>query len=151
MPPTERVPLSGCTPRQNCLPLSPVFVSCDLSYFSTWCLPQSRKSPTSGGELFCVFVAARCLCLVYGRPHQRIPVAYVLLFCAQELGWTVFLMLVKGYIPKLSLGVSNQLLPLMQVLRKKTAPLRPAPLSCTVFQYSYQPCTTSRQRRWSWP
>lgn len=37
-------------------------------------------------------------------------------------------MLVKGYIPKLSLGVSNQLLPLMQVLRKKTAPLRPAPL-----------------------
>lgn len=35
--------------------------------------------------------------------------------CAQELGWTVFLMLVKGYIPKLSLGVTNQLLPLMQV------------------------------------
>lgn len=38
--------------------------------------------------------------------------------CAQELGWTVFLMLVKGYIPKLSLGVSNQLLPLMQVAGK---------------------------------
>lgn len=34
----------------------------------------------------------------------------------QELGWTMFLMLVKGYIPKLSLGVSNQLLPLMQVI-----------------------------------
>ncbi|CAM9111170.1 unnamed protein product [Pylaiella littoralis] len=33
----------------------------------------------------------------------------------KELGWTMFLMLVKGYIPKLSLGVSNQLLPLMQV------------------------------------
>lgn len=33
----------------------------------------------------------------------------------QELGWTIFLMLVKGHIPKLSLGVSNQLLPLMQV------------------------------------
>ncbi|CAM9228744.1 unnamed protein product, partial [Hapterophycus canaliculatus] len=33
----------------------------------------------------------------------------------KELGWTIFLMLVKGFVPKLSLGVNNQLLPLMQV------------------------------------
>ncbi|CAM9666820.1 unnamed protein product [Scytosiphon promiscuus] len=34
----------------------------------------------------------------------------------KELGWTIFLMLVKGFVPKLSLGVSNQLFPLMQVV-----------------------------------
>lgn len=33
----------------------------------------------------------------------------------QELGWTLFLMLVKGHIPRLSLGVTGHLLPLMQV------------------------------------
>ena len=41
------------------------------------------------------------------RPHPSL--------LTQELGWTMFLMIVKGYVPRLSLGVSNNLLPLMQV------------------------------------
>lgn len=52
-----------------------------------------------------------------GQPRAHFCCCAVMLHSPpQELGWTMFLMIVKGYVPRLSLGVTNDLLPLMQVL-----------------------------------
>lgn len=84
------------------------------------CQEAWRACKRHGGPAYCLLLG-----FVLSRPNSQIHtccVCCVLLrfdLRAQELGWTVFLMLVKGYIPKLSLGVSNQLLPLMQVFGGK--------------------------------